>query len=595
MAPQRLGPYRIERLLGRGGMGTVYLGREIETGDEVAVKVLSAALADDERFRERFKTEIESLKKLIHPHIVRLFGFGQEEGHLYYSMEIVAGGSLQDELKAGRRFAWRDVTRIATQICAALRHAHNHGVVHRDLKPANLLYTTDEQVKLTDFGIAKMFGGSQITADGGMIGTADYMAPEQADGRPATARSDMYALGGVMHALLTGLPPFHAKALPEVLRRLRYEAPTPVRQLNRDVPEELERIILELLEKDPEKRSGNPRLIAKRLMAMEHALSVDTRVDEGDEPPDSSQSTFHSGAAPKTVQRPAVTIDSNVHEARTRSPSSLDAFSPTTDSAPKATDRAAESGAARFTTVDVARARESEESDLLHGTQMSWWGRLAILAAILLILAGAAAWIRRLALPPDPDRLFAGIQAAQESGVDALLETEDDIDAFLARKETDPRADQVRLWQADIQAERLFRRLELLSRRRGGADALPAIQQAFLDAMRARQANLASARQKFQFLVDVFADQEDASDVESVHCVQLARHQLARLAAPPPGTTPDRVAELTKLLESAETHAAPEELLRVRRGIIGLYADKPWAADVVRRCREALEPGPPSP
>ena len=194
MALERLGPYRLEKTLGRGGMGAVFLGVHDTTGDKAAVKVLAPNLADDAVFRERFKSEVQTLKQLLHPNIVKLHGFGEEDGHLYYVMEYVPGRNLQDELAAGRRFTWREVTRLGVQIAQALKHAHDRGVVHRDLKPANLLLTDDDQIKLTDFGIAKLYGGTHVTADGSVMGTADYMSPEQARGKQVPRRCHLYSL-----------------------------------------------------------------------------------------------------------------------------------------------------------------------------------------------------------------------------------------------------------------------------------------------------------------------------------------------------------------------------------------------------------------
>src|SRR5215469_8738154 len=163
---ERLGPYTIGRKLGRGGMGTVYAAVNAETGEPAAVKVLSAALAQEEGFRERFEAEIESLKKLHHPNIVQLFGYGEQDGHHFYGMELVRGRSLEEELLAGRTFDWREVTELAIQVCRALKHAHDRGVIHRDIKPANLLLADDGTLKLSDFGIAKLFGNTGLTADG---------------------------------------------------------------------------------------------------------------------------------------------------------------------------------------------------------------------------------------------------------------------------------------------------------------------------------------------------------------------------------------------------------------------------------------------
>ena len=164
----------------------------------------------------------------------------------------------------------------------ALKHAHDSGVIHRDIKPANLLITKDGEVKLSDFGIAKLFGATGLTADGGVLGTAEYMAPEQAEGRTATHRSDLYSLGGVLYALVAGRPPFQAKSIPEMLQLQRFAQPDPLRRYSQDVPDELASIIAQLLEKDPEKRIPSAMILARRLEAMEHGLTARRSARRGD-------------------------------------------------------------------------------------------------------------------------------------------------------------------------------------------------------------------------------------------------------------------------------------------------------------------------
>ncbi len=273
MKIERLGPYRLVRKLGRGGMGTVFEGIHDETGEPAAVKMLSFNLAEEEDFRARFETEIETLKKLRHPNIVRLLGFGEQDGILFYAMELVDGPSLEDEIRRGRVFHWREVLDFGIQIGQALRHAHDRGVIHRDIKPANLLLASDSTVKLSDFGIARLFGNTRQTAAGSVLGTIEYMSPEQAAGVRVDPRSDLYSLGGVLYALLAGRPPFRAKVFAEMLRKHRSEIPEPVRRYAPDVPAELERVIAELLAKKPEDRVANALLLTRRLQAMKHALS----------------------------------------------------------------------------------------------------------------------------------------------------------------------------------------------------------------------------------------------------------------------------------------------------------------------------------
>ncbi len=277
MQIEQLGPYKIGRKLGRGGMGTVFAGTLVETDEPAAIKILSISLSHDDGFRERFKAEIETLRKLNHPNIVRLYGFGEQDEILYYAMELVDGRSMEDELQNGRRFDWRTVTDYTIQICRALKHAHDRGVIHRDIKPANLLVAPDGQVKLSDFGIAKLFGASGMTAVGGVLGTAEYMAPEQTDGRSITPRTDMYSLGGVMYTLLAGRPPFKAPTLVEMLQLQRHAAPDPIRRYAPDVPEELQFILSDLLAKEPDDRIATAMVLSRRLEAMRHGLSV--RID----------------------------------------------------------------------------------------------------------------------------------------------------------------------------------------------------------------------------------------------------------------------------------------------------------------------------
>ena len=259
---KQLGPYKIERKLGRGGMGTVFAGLEPTSGLTAAVKVLSIHLAQEEGFRERFEAEIDTLRKLRHPNIVRLFGFGEQDDVLFYAMELVEGTSLEEELHRGRRFDWHETTRIGIQLCRRAADAHDRGIIHRDIKPANLLLMgSGPDIKLSDFGIAKLFGNSGLTADGGVIGTADYMSPEQADGRPVTHRADLYSVGGLLYALLAGRPPFQARSLPEMLHLQRYAEPDPVHLHAPNVPTELESIICELLAKEPENRIPNAQVL----------------------------------------------------------------------------------------------------------------------------------------------------------------------------------------------------------------------------------------------------------------------------------------------------------------------------------------------
>ena len=273
MELEKFGPYRIGRVLGRGGMGTVYEGICDTDGSIVAVKVLTDSLDDDTENRLRFEVEIETLKRLRHANIVRLSGFGEEQGQLYYVMELVNGSSLQPELRKKRLFEWYEAAKIGHEILQALRHAHDRGVIHRDIKPANILLDHQGNIKLSDFGIARFFGSQQITEAHSIIGTLEYMSPEQAQGNTITSRTDLYSLGCVLYALLTGKPPFSARSLPELLQKHQNLTPAPIRSFRSDVPEDLGYIIADLLQIRPEDRPRNALLVTKRLRSLLHALA----------------------------------------------------------------------------------------------------------------------------------------------------------------------------------------------------------------------------------------------------------------------------------------------------------------------------------
>jgi len=284
MNPTKLGPYTIGQRLGRGGMGAVYEAVDTGSGRSVAIKVLASHLTDDAGLRRRFESEIDALKNLRHPGIVRLIAFGEQDDQPYFAMELVRGRSLEQLLRDGRRFTWRETIAKAIEITRALKAAHDVGIVHRDLKPANLLIADIAQtaatgpqalagdtitVKLADFGIAKLFGGQSHTAHGHVVGTAEYMAPEQAMGKPLDHRADLYTLGLVMYAMLAGAPPFHGGQLTELIDKQRRVVPPRVSTVVPDVPPELDELIARLLAKDPAQRPASALALGRLLAAID--------------------------------------------------------------------------------------------------------------------------------------------------------------------------------------------------------------------------------------------------------------------------------------------------------------------------------------
>lgn len=266
MHPERIGPYRIDQKIGSGGMGNVYHGVHAETGQEVAVKVLPASMAREEGFVLRFSREIEALKKVSSRYIVKLFdnGITQDESY-YYSMQYVDGETLTNLISRRRRIPWLEVIEMSVQICSALKAAHNAGVIHRDLKPSNLMVAKDGTVMLTDFGVAHLFSASRLTRTGGIVGTAEYMSPEQARGQRTSNRSDLYSLGAVMYTMLTGRPPFRGKTASDVLHQHQFGQFDKPSLYVPDVPRPLEEIVCTLLEKKANDRIPDAFVLMKKL------------------------------------------------------------------------------------------------------------------------------------------------------------------------------------------------------------------------------------------------------------------------------------------------------------------------------------------
>jgi hypothetical protein len=280
MLGDRLGKWILYKELGRGGMGRVYLAQEELTGRQAALKVLAAELAQDVGFLHRFQREIETLGQLDHPNIVRFYEAGFENGLYFFAMEYVDGQGLDHILETQGRLPWSEVLDIALQLCPALKHAHDHGIIHRDLKPANLLRTPEGVVKLTDFGVAKIFAGTHLTATGGVVGTAEFVSPEQAAGKPVSKRSDLYSLGVVLYTLLVGHPPFEGKSFLELLHKHRYAQFDPPRKYVLDLPYELDEIVCQLLEKEPDNRPADALVLAKQLQAVRAKLRRKSELTE---------------------------------------------------------------------------------------------------------------------------------------------------------------------------------------------------------------------------------------------------------------------------------------------------------------------------
>jgi eukaryotic-like serine/threonine-protein kinase len=247
------GRYRIVRKLGTGGMANVYLAEDEVLGRRVAIKILNDRHAGDDQFVERFRREAKNAASLSHPNIVSIYDRGEAEGTYYIAMEYLDGRSLKELIVARGPAPVNVAIDYARQILAALRFAHRHGIVHRDIKPHNVLVDAEGRLKVTDFGIARA-GASQMTEAGSIIGTAQYLSPEQAKGAPVDQTSDLYSVGVVLYELLTGAVPFTGDTPVEIAMKHLSSTPEPPSIRRAEVPRDLDKVVLRALAKDPADR-----------------------------------------------------------------------------------------------------------------------------------------------------------------------------------------------------------------------------------------------------------------------------------------------------------------------------------------------------
>ena len=247
------GRYEVQGELGRGGMARVYRGNDTVLGRPVAVKVLSAQYTDDANFVTRFRREAQAAARLNHPNLVQVYDTGSDDGVHYIVMEYVDAKTVADLLSGGHITPDRAVE-LAEAVCDALTVAHAHGVIHRDVKPANIMVTRNGQVKVTDFGIARMTSNETVAQTAAVLGTASYLSPEQAQGGQIDQRSDLYSLGCVLYEMLTGRPPFTADSPVAVASKHVLEQATPPSRLNPDVTPQLDAIVMRALSKNPDNR-----------------------------------------------------------------------------------------------------------------------------------------------------------------------------------------------------------------------------------------------------------------------------------------------------------------------------------------------------
>lgn len=613
MQRSQFGPYRVIRLLGQGGMGNVYEAVDPTTGRTVAVKTLPLHLASDDGVRRRFQAEIKTLMTLSHPGIARMLAWGDEEDLPFFVMELVPGLTLEALLRSGRRFTCPETVAIAAEIVRVLKAAHDQGVVHRDLKPANLLFPPAAgggfHVKLTDFGIAKLYGETGLTRSGMVVGTPEFMAPEQAAGGLVDHRADLYSLGLVIYAMLAGKPPFQGP-MAEVLECQRSKAHPPLTKVVPNVPKPMSDLVDRLLEKQPGRRPANATVVARMLADIAAVPMPPT--------PPKSLATSHE-ASPSAVTVPPVpaAMATTVFTDAAVQPLSGDvppAGRPAGSDPPQST----------YTTVEeAARAtRATRERRARAARLTAWLQAAAALTIVAAVIAGGVVLVRPM-LWPTADEIHGQILGIV-GDPDALADPCRPITAFLRSFPGDGRADGVRRLGREIGIERLWKRM----RRRVRLGQFKPLtgppandEQAFLEALRlwlvdnepkqaaekfrALMAKNAAAKPAVNATPCDVADTPDAAAWRDLAARQFgivnklasakdaAENQAVRLDVLRATAMLDEAADLQGELQTAAD--AMRRVIAITRrhdllnDLVEDYADKPHCEEQVREARRLLD------
>lgn len=276
--------YEIIEELGRGGMGTVYRAEDIKAKEEIALKLIKSEIAAQKKTIERFRNELTTARKIRHKNICGMYDLGEDRGTYYITMEYVPGEDLRSFIRRSRRLSIPTAISIAKQTCEGLSEAHSQGVVHRDLKPSNIMVDRDGNARIMDFGIARTMKAPGMTGEGMVIGTPEYMAPEQAEAKGVDQRSDIYSLGVILYEMVTGQLPFSGDTPLSIAMKHKSETPEDPKIHNAQIPDDLSHLILKCLEKDKGKRYQNADEVRVELENIEKGIPT-TLEEKGERPP----------------------------------------------------------------------------------------------------------------------------------------------------------------------------------------------------------------------------------------------------------------------------------------------------------------------
>lgn len=592
-----MGPYRLEATIGSGGMGTVYRGIDERTGYKAAIKVLPSGMTHHEGLRERFQREIETLLQLRHKNIVRLFGFGEEDGELFYAMELVDGRSLAEVIVKTPIKNWRTAVRYSLEIASGLRQAHDMGIVHRDIKPANILITKNDKVKILDFGIARLFGATNVTMAGGIVGTADYMAPEQAFGEGVTPKADLYSLGAVLYAMLSRQPPFRGSNVTEILDKLRFADPIPIDRLVETIPNDLAQLVTQLLEKNPDKRIPTARALCRRLEALletpedtdfemnlaDHSTQVpsskpedDYQLKQPDDAPTLDPQAKHLAEAPTMHLTNAAAASAAASRAsQAKSPDTV-VSSRAESNEPKT----------RFTTVAEQRKRTSEEES--RRERGSAWVNYLQIGGLITALGVVVAVMLIAPREPDADTLYQTIENSADDG--KLGEVATQMDSFLDRFPEDERSEYVAELREELNLRRQERQYQLTAMLGNTRDPLQPIEQIYLEALKLYDTDPHGARQKLQGLLLVYGPAE-TQEGDVARCLTLAERRLKQLNTTLTAQIKQQAGSIRTRLDYANRIAQdePHKARQIYRGIVQLLDGSSWGSTLRNEAQSRIE------